>query len=54
MTEKIIYKRPKSWVKGVHTLLPRMHAGIVHRMICEVLTARHQQETVSVPSAARR
>ena len=50
MTEKIIYKRPKSWVKGVHThYCPGCTHGIVHRMICEVLDELDiQQETVGV------
>ena len=45
MREKLIYKRPKSWIKNIHThYCPGCTHGIVHRMICETLDELDIQE----------
>lgn len=45
MSEKIVYERPKSWVKNVHThYCPGCTHGIVHRIICETIDELGIQE----------
>ncbi|MDL2298551.1 thiamine pyrophosphate-dependent enzyme [Synergistaceae bacterium OttesenSCG-928-D05] len=49
MTEKTIYKRPKSW-KGVHThYCPGCTHGIIHKMICQAIDELGiQEKTVGI------
>jgi len=45
--EVVVYKRPKSWMKGVHThYCPGCTHGIVHRLLCEIFDELGIQESV--------